>query len=31
MAGDNQSSSATVSAEDFQEMREQMRQLMQGM
>jgi hypothetical protein len=31
MAGDNQSSSATVSAEDFQEVREQIRQLMQGM
>jgi hypothetical protein len=31
MAGDNQSSSATVSAEDFQEVHEQIRQLMQGM
>jgi hypothetical protein len=31
MTGDNQSSSATVSAEDFQEVRAQMRQLMQGM
>jgi hypothetical protein len=31
MAGDNQSSSATVSAEDFQEVHEQIDQLMQGM